>query len=66
MALKELPSRVILEKRMLKRIFVPKRDDEAGVWKKVRNKERHNLYSGGRVVVKALSYKPEERGFDTR
>jgi hypothetical protein len=35
----------MFENRVLTRIFGPKRDEEAGSWRKVKNEEFHNLYS---------------------
>jgi uncharacterized membrane protein len=33
------------EKRMLRRIFGPKRDEVTGSWRKLHNEELHHLYS---------------------
>jgi hypothetical protein len=35
----------VFEKRMLRRIFGPKRDDVTGEWRKLHNEELNNLYS---------------------
>jgi hypothetical protein len=35
----------ILENRVLRRIFGPKRDEVMRGWRKLHNKELHNLYS---------------------
>jgi hypothetical protein len=35
----------VFEKRVLKRIFRPKRDEVAGDWRKQHNEELRNLYS---------------------
>jgi hypothetical protein len=35
----------VFENRVLKRIFVPKRDEVIGDWRKLYNEELHNLYS---------------------
>jgi hypothetical protein len=35
----------VFENRGLRRIFVPKRDEVKGGWRKLHNKELHNLYS---------------------
>jgi hypothetical protein len=35
----------VFEKRILRRIFGPKRDDVTVEWRKFRNEELHNLYS---------------------
>jgi hypothetical protein len=35
----------VFENRVLRRIFVPKRDEVTGDWRKLHNEELHNLYS---------------------
>jgi hypothetical protein len=35
----------VFENRVLRRIFGPKRDEETGGWRKLRNEELHDLYS---------------------
>jgi hypothetical protein len=35
----------VCEKRVLRRIFGPKRDEVTGEWRKLHNEEIHNLYS---------------------
>jgi hypothetical protein len=35
----------VYEKRMLERIFGPKRDEVTGGWRKLHNEELRNLYS---------------------
>jgi hypothetical protein len=35
----------VFENRVLRRIFVPKRDEVTGGWRKLHNEELHNLYS---------------------
>jgi hypothetical protein len=35
----------VVENRVLRRIFGPKRDEVTGGWRKMRNEELHNLYS---------------------
>jgi hypothetical protein len=34
----------VFENRVLRRIFGPKRDEVTGEWRKLHNKELHNLY----------------------
>jgi uncharacterized membrane protein len=34
----------VFEKRVLRRIFGPKRDEVTGDWRKLHNEELHNLY----------------------
>jgi hypothetical protein len=36
---------MVLENRVLRRIFGPKRDEVRGGWRKLHNEELHNLYS---------------------
>jgi hypothetical protein len=36
--------------RVLRRIFVPKRDDVTGDWRKLHNEELHNLYSSPNII----------------
>jgi hypothetical protein len=40
----------VFENRVLRRIFVQKRDDVIGGWRKLRNEELHNLYSSSLKV----------------
>jgi hypothetical protein len=35
----------VFEKRVLRRIFGPKKDEVTGGWRKLHNEELHNLYS---------------------
>jgi hypothetical protein len=35
----------VFENRVLRRIFGPKRDEVIGGWRKLNNRELHNLYS---------------------
>jgi hypothetical protein len=35
----------VFENKVLRRIFVPKRDEVTGEWRKLHNEELHNLYS---------------------
>jgi hypothetical protein len=34
----------VFENRLLRRIFVPKRDEVRGEWRKLHSEELHNLY----------------------
>jgi hypothetical protein len=36
--------------RVLRRIFGPKRDEVTGGWRKLHNKEHHNLYSSPSII----------------
>jgi hypothetical protein len=40
----------VLENRVMRRIFVPKRDEVAGGWRKLHNEELHNLYSWPSII----------------
>jgi hypothetical protein len=40
----------VLESRVQRRMFVPKRDEETRVWGKLLNKELHNLYSSPSII----------------
>jgi hypothetical protein len=37
---------------VLRRIFVPKRDEVTGEWRKLHNEELHDLYSSGSIIIK--------------
>jgi hypothetical protein len=40
----------VFENRVLKRISGPKKDEIKAVWRKLRNEERHNLYSSPNII----------------
>jgi hypothetical protein len=40
----------VSEKRVLRRIFGPKRDEVTGDWRKLHNEELHNLYSSPNMI----------------
>jgi len=40
----------VLENRMLRRIFGPKRDEVTGEWRKLHNEELNDLYSSPNIV----------------
>jgi hypothetical protein len=40
----------VFEDRVLRRIFGPKRDEEMGGWRKLRNEELHNFYTSQSVI----------------
>jgi hypothetical protein len=40
----------VFENRVLRRIFVPKRDEVTGGWRKLHNEELHNLYSSPSII----------------
>jgi hypothetical protein len=41
---------MVFEKRVLSRIFGPKRDEVTGEWRKLHNEELNNLYSSPSIV----------------
>jgi len=40
----------VFENRVLRRVFVPKRDEVTGEWRKLHNEELNNLYSLPNIV----------------
>jgi hypothetical protein len=40
----------VFENRVLRRIFVPKREEVTGGWRKLHNEELHNLYSSPSII----------------
>jgi hypothetical protein len=40
----------VFEKRVLRRIFGPKRDEVTGGWRKLHNEELHGLYSSSSII----------------
>jgi hypothetical protein len=40
----------MFEKRILRRIFGPKREEVAGGWRRLHNEEFHNLYTSPNIV----------------
>jgi hypothetical protein len=40
----------VFENRVLRRIFVPKRDEVKGEWRNIHNYELHDLYSSPNIV----------------
>jgi hypothetical protein len=45
----------VFEKRVLRRIFGPKRDEVTGEWRKFYNEELHNLYSSPNIIRQTKS-----------
>jgi hypothetical protein len=43
----------MFENRVLGRIFGPKEDEVTGDWRKLHNKELHNLYSSPNIMIKS-------------
>jgi hypothetical protein len=50
LALREEHRLRVFEKRVLRRIFGPKRDEVMGDWRKLHNDELHNLYSSPNII----------------
>jgi hypothetical protein len=40
----------VFENRVLRRIFGPKRDEVTGEWRKLHNKELHDLYTSPSII----------------
>jgi hypothetical protein len=49
----------VFENGVLRRIFVPKREETAGGWRRLHNEELHNLYASPNIirVIKSGSMK---------
>jgi hypothetical protein len=45
----------VVENRMLRRIFGPKRDEVTGGWRKLHNEELHKLYSSPSIIRRIKS-----------
>jgi hypothetical protein len=45
----------VLENRVLRTIFGPKRDEVAGEWRKLHNEELHNLYTSPDIIRQVKS-----------
>jgi hypothetical protein len=44
----------MFENRVLRRIFVPRRDEGTGGWRKQHNEEVHNLYSSPSTTIRMV------------
>jgi hypothetical protein len=56
---------MVFENRVLRRLFVPKRDEETGGWRKLHNEELYNLYSSP-GIIKITQVKKDEMGGSCR
>jgi hypothetical protein len=57
LTLKEEHRLRVFENMVLRRIFVPKRDEVMGSWRKLHNEERHSLYSSPSIIRRMKSRK---------
>jgi hypothetical protein len=55
LALREEHTVRVFENRVLRRIFGPKRDEVTGEWRKLHNKELHDLYSSPSIIGMIMS-----------
>jgi hypothetical protein len=51
----------LFEDRVLRRIFGPKRDEVMGEWRKLHNKELHDLYSSP-SIIRIIKSRDDEMG----
>jgi hypothetical protein len=56
----------VIENRVLRRIFGPKRDDVTGDWRKLYGEEFHNLYSSLNIIRMIKSRRMRWTGHSTR
>jgi hypothetical protein len=56
----------VFEKRVLRRILGPKRDEVTGGWIKLHNEELHNLYSSPSIIRMIKSRRMKWAGHVTR
>jgi hypothetical protein len=54
--LREEHSLKVFENRVLRRIFVPKRDEVVGGWRTLHVKELHNLYASPNIIMVIKSW----------
>jgi hypothetical protein len=52
----------VIDNRVLRRIFGPKRDEVTGGWRKLHNEELHNLYSSPSIIRMIKSRRMVRRG----
>jgi hypothetical protein len=56
----------VFQNRMLRRIFLPKRDEVTGDWGKLHNEELRNLYSSPGIITKTKSRRVRWAGYVAR
>jgi hypothetical protein len=56
----------VFENRVLRRIFEPKRDEVMGEWRKLHNKELHDLYSSSSIIRIMKSWRMRWAGHEAR
>jgi hypothetical protein len=56
----------VIENRVLRRIFGPKRDHVMGDWRKLHNEELHNLYSSPNIIRMIKSRRMRWAGHEAR
>jgi hypothetical protein len=56
----------VFENRVLRSIFGPKRDEVVEEWRKLYNKELHDLYSSPNIIRVTKSRRMRPPGFVTR
>jgi hypothetical protein len=56
----------VFVKRVLRRIFRPKRDEAIGDWRKLHDEELHNLYSSPSIIRMTMSRKMRLAGHVAR
>jgi hypothetical protein len=64
--LREEHKQRVFENRVLRRIFVPRRDEVTGEWSKLHNEELHNLYSSSNIIMQIKSRKTKWAGHVAR
>jgi hypothetical protein len=56
----------VFENRVLRRIFVPKRDEVTGEWRKLHSEGLHNLYSSPDIIRQVKSRRMRWAGYVAR
>jgi hypothetical protein len=56
----------VLEDRVLRRIFGPRRDEVTGDWKKLHNEELHNLHFSPNIIRMIKSRRVRWAGYVAR